>query len=186
MDWILSFVLFWRTYGDWCHFPSYDKEHCLATWPCGKVFQLDSASPYFFHHVCAFLDNEFPDHWIRRGGPISWSHHPPDLHPVQHQRFKVFTLMKIHSTMWHHDPEDHDLNIYKTVVNWTVKIGRSICQSEGPMKADIPDARRSWWRLREQHRITTDSLKMCDDYSLWHNMLDNVHCMRYVWYTSHL
>jgi len=39
--------------------------------PVGTVFQLDGAPPHFFCHVCAFLDREFPDPWIGRGGRFS-------------------------------------------------------------------------------------------------------------------
>jgi len=38
----------------------------------GTVFQLDGAPLHFFHCVSAFLDREFPDHWIGRGRPIPW------------------------------------------------------------------------------------------------------------------
>jgi hypothetical protein len=36
------------------------------------VFQLDAAPPHFSNNVHAFLDGEFLDHWVGRGGPISW------------------------------------------------------------------------------------------------------------------
>jgi hypothetical protein len=46
--------------------------------PTGTVFQLDHASPYFCLHVDAFLDREFPDHWIGTWGPIPWATCSPD------------------------------------------------------------------------------------------------------------
>jgi hypothetical protein len=49
----------------------YDRKHCLDHVPVGTVFQLDGAPPHFSHCVCAFLDREFSDYWIGRGGPIS-------------------------------------------------------------------------------------------------------------------
>jgi hypothetical protein len=36
----------------------------------GTVFQLVGAPPHSSHHVCAFLDREFSDCWIGRGGSI--------------------------------------------------------------------------------------------------------------------
>jgi len=51
----------------WCHVPM------------GTVSQLDGASPHIFHHIHVFLDREFPDHWVGRGGPIPWPPHSPDL-----------------------------------------------------------------------------------------------------------
>jgi len=42
----------------------------------GTIYQLDGEPSHFSQHICAFLDREFPDYWIRRGGPISW---PPLL-----------------------------------------------------------------------------------------------------------
>jgi len=38
--------------------------------PVGTVFQLHGAPPHFSCHVHAFLDREFPDHWIGRGDPF--------------------------------------------------------------------------------------------------------------------
>jgi len=38
--------------------------------PMRTIFQLDGAPPHFTCHVHAFLDREFPDQWIRRGGHV--------------------------------------------------------------------------------------------------------------------
>jgi hypothetical protein len=50
--------------------------------PVGTVFQLDGAPPHFSHHVHAFLEGEFPDHWIGRRRSISWSPCSPDVAPL--------------------------------------------------------------------------------------------------------
>jgi hypothetical protein len=44
----------------------------LLNVPVGTVFQSDDASSHFSHCVHAFLDREFPDHWIGRWGFITW------------------------------------------------------------------------------------------------------------------
>jgi hypothetical protein len=55
-----------------------------ALWhvPVGTVSKLDGASPHISHYVHAFLDREFPDHWIGSGGPIPCSPRSPDLTPL--------------------------------------------------------------------------------------------------------
>jgi hypothetical protein len=47
-----------------------------------EVLQLGGVLPHFSHHVHAFLDREFPDHWIGRGETILWPPHSPDLTPL--------------------------------------------------------------------------------------------------------
>lgn len=49
--------------------------------PVGTFFQLPGAVFHFSHLVHAFLDRDFPDHWIGRRGPIHWLLHSPDLNP---------------------------------------------------------------------------------------------------------
>jgi hypothetical protein len=49
--------------------------------PVGTVFQLDGVPPHFSHCIYAFLEREFPDHWVTRWGPILWPPHSPDLTP---------------------------------------------------------------------------------------------------------
>jgi hypothetical protein len=46
------------------------KNTALCHVPVGTVVQLRGASPHFSRRVRAFLDREFPDHWIGRGGPL--------------------------------------------------------------------------------------------------------------------
>jgi len=36
----------------------------------GTVLQLYAALPNFSNHICAFLDREFPDHWVGKGDPF--------------------------------------------------------------------------------------------------------------------
>jgi hypothetical protein len=50
--------------------------------PARTVFQLDDALYHFSHRVHAFMDREFPGHWIVRGGPFPWSPRSPDLIPL--------------------------------------------------------------------------------------------------------
>jgi hypothetical protein len=40
--------------------------------PVRRVFHLDGAPCHFSSRVSAFLDREFPDRCIARGGPIPW------------------------------------------------------------------------------------------------------------------
>lgn len=48
------------------------------------IFMQDGAPPHFANTVRAFLDHNFPDHWIGRGcneRSISWPPRSPDLTP---------------------------------------------------------------------------------------------------------
>lgn len=45
-------------------------------------FQHDGAPAHFQLRVRAYLDREFPGHWIGRGGPIAWPARSPDLTPL--------------------------------------------------------------------------------------------------------
>lgn len=45
-------------------------------------FQHDRRPARFETSVRSFLDEEFPDRWIGRGGPINWPPRSPDLTPV--------------------------------------------------------------------------------------------------------
>lgn len=44
-------------------------------------FQQDGSLLHFAHTVCTCLDQNFPNHWIDYGGPLSWPPHSPDLTP---------------------------------------------------------------------------------------------------------
>jgi hypothetical protein len=48
--------------------------------PVGTVLQFDVAAPHLYCPVGVFLDREFPDPWISRGGPIHFlTPRSPDL-----------------------------------------------------------------------------------------------------------
>jgi len=50
--------------------------------PEGTVFQLHGASPQVSRRVRDFLDREFPDLWLGRGGSFLWPLPSPDLTPL--------------------------------------------------------------------------------------------------------
>lgn len=45
----------------------------------GMYYQHDGAPAHFSHNVTEHLNNQFPGHWIGRGGPIAWPARSPDL-----------------------------------------------------------------------------------------------------------
>ncbi len=45
-------------------------------------FQQDGAPPHFAVDVRQYLDHQFPQRWIGRGGPIRWAPRSPDLTPL--------------------------------------------------------------------------------------------------------
>lgn len=47
-----------------------------------EFFQQDGAPPHFGVSVRAWLDQQFPNRWIGRGGPIEWPARSPDLSPL--------------------------------------------------------------------------------------------------------
>jgi hypothetical protein len=44
----------------------------------------DGAPPHFALNVKQFLNEEFPNGWIGRGGPIAWPPRSPDLTPMDY------------------------------------------------------------------------------------------------------
>ena len=48
----------------------------------GIVFQLDGAPPHWGLRVRASLEEDFPNRWISREGPISWPPRSPDVTPL--------------------------------------------------------------------------------------------------------
>ena len=46
------------------------------------VFQQDGAPPHFRITVRAYLEENFGERWIGRGGPTSWPPRSPDLTPL--------------------------------------------------------------------------------------------------------
>lgn len=47
-------------------------------------FQHDGAPPHFSRAVSAYLNHQFPGHWIGRGGPHPWPPRSPDLSPLDY------------------------------------------------------------------------------------------------------
>ena len=45
------------------------------------IFQQDGAPVHYLSEVCAFLDEQFPDRWNGRHGPMKWAPRSPDLTP---------------------------------------------------------------------------------------------------------
>lgn len=48
----------------------------------GMFFQHDGAPPHFGRRVAEFLNENFPERWIGRGGPVPWPARSPDLSPL--------------------------------------------------------------------------------------------------------
>ncbi|GBN54935.1 hypothetical protein AVEN_227632-1 [Araneus ventricosus] len=46
------------------------------------IFQQDGAPPHWGMIVRDFLDENFPDRWCGRGGPISWPPRSPNITPL--------------------------------------------------------------------------------------------------------
>jgi hypothetical protein len=51
--------------------------------PVGTVLQSDGAPCHFSRHVRAFLDREFPDHWVEREASIPCLPRSPGLIPLE-------------------------------------------------------------------------------------------------------
>ena len=45
-------------------------------------FQQDGAPPHYAQQVRHWLNQEFPESWIGRGGPVEWAPRSPDLNPL--------------------------------------------------------------------------------------------------------
>jgi hypothetical protein len=54
-------------------------------------FMQDGAAPHFARTIRNYLDQEFPDRWIGRGGAIIWPARSPDLTPMD---FSVWGIIK--------------------------------------------------------------------------------------------
>lgn len=54
-------------------------------------YMQDGASPHYALIVRDFLNRQFPDRWIGRGGPIAWPPRSPDLTPMD---FSVWGVIK--------------------------------------------------------------------------------------------
>ena len=60
-------------------------------------FQQDGAPPHYGIQVHRFLDQQFPDAWIGRRGPVEWPPRSPDLSPLDfyfwgHLKFMVYQV----------------------------------------------------------------------------------------------
>jgi len=44
--------------------------------------QHDGAPPHYARNVCERLDEEFPNRWIDRRGPVEWPPRGPNLSPL--------------------------------------------------------------------------------------------------------
>lgn len=50
----------------------------------GMYFQHDGAPAHFGRPVRNWLDENYPERWIGRGGPVSWPARSPDLNPLDY------------------------------------------------------------------------------------------------------
>jgi hypothetical protein len=48
------------------------------------TFMQDGAPPHYSLAVRNYLDTEFPNNWIGRGGPIPWPPRSPDITPMDY------------------------------------------------------------------------------------------------------
>jgi hypothetical protein len=69
----------------WYHITGFVRKFCV---PSGKpstpkpVFQQDGAPPRWHLEIRNTLNEEFPQKWIGRGGPIPWPPRSPDIAPL--------------------------------------------------------------------------------------------------------
>lgn len=56
----------------------------LRDYPEDMIFQQDGAPPHFAIEVRQYLDRKLPEHWMGRGGSISWPAYSPDLTPCDY------------------------------------------------------------------------------------------------------
>lgn len=81
------FIIPNRLNGDnFLHFLRNEVQDSLMELPLAVVrqmwFQLDGAPAHFAAPVRAWLDEEFPNRWIGRNGPVLWPPRSPDLTPL--------------------------------------------------------------------------------------------------------
>lgn len=71
---------------DFLRFLAGDIEDELDNLPLNLLrnlwFQLDGAPPHYSADVRDWLNHNFPDRWIERGGPVAWPPRSPDLNPL--------------------------------------------------------------------------------------------------------
>lgn len=108
----------------------------------GIYLQHDGASPHYRVMVREFLNNNFPNHWIGRGGPIPWPSRSPDFNPVDyhiwgHLKAKVYSttinnrdelLQKIHNAC---EEMKNNPDIIRKSVNHILTRARKCIQQNG-------------------------------------------------------
>lgn len=48
------------------------------------IFMQDGAPPHYAAAVCHYLNDQYGQNWIGRGGPIPWPARSPDLNPLDY------------------------------------------------------------------------------------------------------
>ncbi|KAK2702960.1 hypothetical protein QYM36_018485 [Artemia franciscana] len=56
----------------------------LANVPRSPVKTQDGAPPHFAICLCDYLNQNFPERWIGRRGPVEWPNRSPDLSPLDY------------------------------------------------------------------------------------------------------
>ena len=96
--------------------------------------------PDFAHQVRHWLDQEFPEAWIGRGGPVTWAARSPDLNPLD---FSIWGYLK-HKV---YAQRIRDRGHLRARIRRSVKICKSRC-----CKISRPIWKRDWncvWMLVE-------------------------------------
>ena len=73
----------WMSGVEWRGTQSLDmlQNFAIGQFPSGSIFQQDEALPHY-RQVRDFLNENFPDMWIGRGGPLTWPTRSPNLTPL--------------------------------------------------------------------------------------------------------
>ena len=58
------------------------ENYAIPQLPNEFFFQQDGAPPHYANEVRNYLNNQFPNKWIGRSGPIEWPPRSPDLTPL--------------------------------------------------------------------------------------------------------
>jgi hypothetical protein len=89
-------------------------------------FQHDGAPPHFASRVRNWLDNNFSDRYIGRGGPIAWPPRSPDLTPLG-----VYLWMRIKEKVYATELRDRDDLINRTEVAPADIVPRQLVSARG-------------------------------------------------------
>ena len=76
------------------------------------MLQYDVAPPYLSQQVRNYLNQEFPDRWIRRGSHLSWPPKSPDYKPFN---FCYWDYLK--TLMYAGDPVQNDAELERHIHN---------------------------------------------------------------------